>query len=404
MDYSAPRLLSVLLVSLMLVQHVHAESAVELDEVIILAPEDLGIEGAAIDPAGEKVIVYGAESYLELLDASDPETRIELVWNDDINLHAADFHPGGQTALIVGESGEVLRYAREDHSVTDAGGDLAFGNVDLRSVAWNPGGSWAYVGGSDGWLWRMRSAADGGAEVHLLEGRGGSGVTAIACHGTQMLCVVTSLVDGIGVIDRDHSLYWIGGTGHTWHDVYCPPVDDSQCVAVAEGQNIGMIDLNSEFPWWSVLTMRQLTGVEGEFTGLSGQDRDRSIISVAPFALLENDLSENATFPWLENSEVVDFDVSISGQRVVSTWSTDRDSGWILTDRGTLIQYHPPSQSIPGVLGAWILIAIPAVAFLVILSVALTLSPRLQNWFTRKFGTAEEKHLAKREVRRKRRG
>ena len=399
---SGARVLSALLISTILLPHAHADSAVKLDSVISLAPVDLGIEGAAVDPAGENVIVFGAESYIELLDASDPLIRIELVWNSEDDLHAGDFHPGGQTALIVGESGEVLRYAQSDHSVTDAGGDLEFGNIDLHSVAWNPGGSWAYVGGSDGWLWRMRAAADGGAEVHLLEGRGSGDVTGIDCHGTQMLCIVTSVMDGIGIIDRDHSLYWIGGTGHPWKDVYCPPVDDGQCIAVSDDRNIGMIDLNSEFPGWSVLTMRQLTGVEGTFTGLTGQHYDRSIISVTPFALLENDLSENATFPWLENSDVVDFDASIAGQRVVSTWSTDRDSGWILTDSGTLIHYHPPSQSIPSVLGAWILIAIPAVTILVILSVTLSLSPRLQNWFTQRFGTVEEKRLAKREARRKR--
>ena len=109
----------------------YKQSAVVLDKVISLAEEDLGIEGAVIDPSGEKVIVYGADTYLELLDSSNPSERIELVWNDDIDLHAGDFHPGGQTALIVGDNGEVLRYALSDHSITDAGGDLDFGNVEL---------------------------------------------------------------------------------------------------------------------------------------------------------------------------------------------------------------------------------------------------------------------------------
>ena len=408
MATSVARVLTVVLVSVMLTPHVHAESAVELDEVVKLAPIDLGIEGVAIDPLGEKVIVYGAESYLNLLDASDPTIRTELVWSDElqsqwINLHAGDFHPGGQTALIVGDSGEILRYALSDHSVTDAGGDLEFGNVDLHSVAWNPGGSWAYVGGSDGWLWRMRAAAEGDAEVHLIEGRGSSDITAIDCHTSKILCVVTSVTDGIGVIDRDHTLYWIGGTVYPWQDVHCPQVDVGQCVAVSDDRNIGVIELNSDFPGLSIITITQLTGAEGVFTGISGQNDDRSIVSVAPFALLEHDLSDDKTFPWLENTDVEDFDASIAGQRVVSTWPIDRDSGWILTDRGTLIQYHPPSQSIPGILGVWILIAIPAVTALVILSVGLSFSPSLQNWFTQKFGTAEESRIAKLEARRKRR-
>ena len=77
MATSVARVLTVVLVSVMLTPHVHAEAAVELDEGVKLAPIDLGIEGVAIDPLGEKVIVYGAESYLNLLDASDPTIRTD---------------------------------------------------------------------------------------------------------------------------------------------------------------------------------------------------------------------------------------------------------------------------------------------------------------------------------------
>ena len=110
----------------------------------------------------------------------------------------------------------------------------------------------------------------------------------------------------------------------------------------------------------------------------------------------------SASIPWLEYRDAVDFNASIAGERIVSSWSTDRDSGWILTDRGALLQYHPPySNTIGGVLEVWILIAIPAVTLLVILSFAISLSPGLQQWFTLRFGTAEEKRIARREARRK---
>ena len=49
---SAPRALSVLLISVMLAPYVQADSAVVLDDVVSLSPNDLGIEGVAIDPAG----------------------------------------------------------------------------------------------------------------------------------------------------------------------------------------------------------------------------------------------------------------------------------------------------------------------------------------------------------------
>ncbi|SVC71484.1 uncharacterized protein METZ01_LOCUS324338, partial [marine metagenome] len=81
------------------------------------------------------------------------------------------------------------------------------------------------------------------------------------------------------------------------------------------------------------------------------------------------------------------------------------DSGWILTDRGTLVQYHPPlSNSVGGILGAWILIAIPLATLLVLLSFAFGLFPSLRQWFTLRFGTAEEKREARRAARRKKRG
>ncbi|SVB92168.1 uncharacterized protein METZ01_LOCUS245022 [marine metagenome] len=379
-----------------------AGSAVGLYEKISLSEHDLGLNGAAVDPLGEWAIVFGADSYLELVRVSNPDDRVELIWNGGEDLTYGDFHPGGQTALIVGSEGQVLRYAREDHSVTDAGGDLEFNQIRLTAVAWNSGGSWAYIGGSDGWLWRMRAAADGGAEVHLIQGRGASDITGIDCHPSVMACVVTSLVDGIGIIDRDHTLYWLGGTGHPWSDVVCPTGDMAECVAVSSDRNIARVTLNADVASTSDVRLVQVTEAEGYFTGISHQSDDRSLIYMAPFGLIEHDLSLNSSFPWLENSDAVEYDTDVSGSRIVATWGTDRDSGWILTDRGELVHYHPQySNALGGVLEVWVLIAIPAVTLLVLLSFALSLSPGLQQRFTLRFGTAEEKRAARREARRK---
>ena len=394
--------LAVACVLLMMAPAASAGSAVNMYDVVSLSEEDLGLNGAALDPVGEWGIVFGADAYLELVSTTDPETRIELLWNNEVDLNDGDFHPGGQTAFIVGNEGQVLRYAREDHSITDAGGHVEFTQTKLTAVAWNTGGSWAYVGGEDGWLWRMRAAADGGAEVHPIQGRGASDITGMDCHPSMMVCVVTSLMDGIGVIDRDHTLYWVGGTGYPWSDVICPSAETADCVAVSSDRNIASVTLHEDVASASEVSLVQVTGVDGYLTGISHQSGDRSLISVTPFSLIEHDLSENASFPWLENADAVEYDADVSGSRIVATWSTDRDSGWILTDRGALVQYHPPySNTIGGVLEVWILIAIPAVTLLVILSFAISLSPGLQQWFTLRFGTAEEKRMARREARKK---
>ena len=217
-----------------------------------------------------------------------------------------------------------------------------------------------------------------------------------------MACVVTSLVDGIGVIDRDHTLYWLGGTGYPWSDVVCPPGDTVECVAVSSDRNIARVTLNADVASTSDVRLVQVTGAEGYFTGISHQSDDRSLIYMAPFGLIEHDLSLNSSFPWLENSDAVEYDTDVSGSRIVATWGTDRDSGWILTDRGELVHYHPPySNAIGGVLEAWVLIAIPTVILLVLLSFTLSLFPGLQQRFTLRFGTVGEKRTARREARRK---
>ena len=397
--------LAVACVLLMIAPAASAGSAVNMYDVVSLSDEDLGLNGAALDPVGEWAIVFGADAYLELVSTTDPETRIELLGSSEVDLNDGDFHPGGQTAFIVGNEGQVLRYARADHSITNAGGQVEFGQTKLTAVAWNTGGSWAYVGGEDGWLWRMRAAEDGGAEVHPILGRGGSDISGIDCHPSLMLCVVSSTLDGIGVIDRDHSLHWIGGTYYPWSDVQCPTGDRDECVAVSSDRNIATISLNGEQPSTSEVEIVQLSGAEGHFTGLSHQHGDRSLIIVTPFGLIEHDLSLSASFPWLEYHDAVDFNASIAGERIVSSWSTDRDSGWILTDRGTLVQYHPPlTNSVGGILGAWILIAIPLATLLVLLSLMFGLFPGLRQWFTLRFGSAEEKRDARRATRRKKGG
>ena len=397
--------LAVACVLLMIAPAASAGSAVNMYDVVSLSEEDLGLNGAALDPVGEWAIVFGADAYLELVSTTDPETRIELLGSSEVDLNDGDFHPGGQTAFIVGNEGQVLRYARADHSITNAGGQVEFGQTKLTAVAWNTGGSWAYVGGEDGWLWRMRAAEDGGAEVYPILGRGGSDISSIDCHPSLVLCVVSSTLDGIGVIDRDHSLYWIGGTYYPWSDVQCPTGDRDECVAVSSNRNIATISLDGEQPSTSGVEIVQLSGSEGYFTGLSHQHGDRSLIIVTPFSLIEHDLSLSASFPWLEYRDAVDFNASIAGERIVSSWSTDRDSGWILPVRGSLVQYHPPlSNSVGGILGAWILFAIPLATLLVILSLMFGLFPSLRQWFTLRFGSAEEKRDAQRAARRKKGG
>jgi len=388
---------------MMLVPSAAAESPIVMDEIVILSDTDLGIEGAAIDPEGKRVLLHGADGYVGMILALIPTVQVELIWSESRNLNDASWHPGGGTALIVGDDGTILRYAKDDHSVTLAGEHLNLGQTELTAVAWNTAGSWAYVGGADGWLWRVRAEADGGLEVHEIAGRGSSLITGIECHDDFMICVVSSSIDGIGIIDRDHVLTWIGGVGYPWSDVICPTNYEPTCVATTTSKQIALIHLSTGGAAATEMSINDIVGVDGRFMQLTHQDGDRSLVVLAPFGLIEHDISKNATYPWLDNEDAQRFDTTISGDIIVGTWGTERDSGWIVTSRGTLIEYHPSKErgSVEGLLGIIIQISIPLAILMMIFTIATSFSPKLQYWVTMKIGSDEEKRDAKRITNRK---
>ena len=397
-------LIVVMMMTVLLSPIVSAESAVELDAIIILDNGDLGIQGIAENPEGSRILIYGMDGYAEIIFAQRPEIHIPLSATDNQTMRGADWHPGGGTAFLVGDEGMILRYASDDYSLTQAGEQLNFGQTQLNTVSWNTAGSWAYVGGDDGWLWRIRAQGDGGLETHLIEGRGEGDITGIDCHNELMLCVISSSIDGIGIIDRDHVLTWIGGNFYPWTSVICPTSYVHYCTSVSSDQQIGMIRLHSEGALQSELSVSDIKGVNGKFTQLSHQEEARSLIIVAPFSLLEHNIDTNSTYPWLDNEDAVNFDATISGERIIGTWNTGKDSGWIITSRGTMIEFHSTEESggIGLVLGGIVGFLIPLTIFMLLLTLVYTASPKMQHWMTMKFGNEQEKIDAKRKVRRKR--
>ena len=98
---------------------------------------------------------------------------------------------------------------------------------------------------------------------------------------------------------------------------------------------------------------------------------------MAPFGIVEHDLEKNATFPWLENSDVVNENIQLSGERVVSTWSLNENTGWVLTDRGNLASF----QTIDGIGENSIVSSILSMAVLLaILGFAATLMMSIFGW------------------------
>ena len=397
-------LITVMMTAVLISPIVSADSAVELDAIIILDSEDLGIQGIAENPEGDKILIYVADGYAEIIFAKRPEIQIPLSASDNQTMRDADWHPGGGTAFLVGDEGMVLRYASEDYSLTQAGEQLNFGQTQLNAVSWNTAGSWAYVGGDEGWIWRIRAEGDGGLETHLIEGIREGDISSIDCHNELMLCVVSSSTDGIGIIDRDHVLTWIGGNYYPWTSVICPTSYVQYCTSVSSNLQLGMIRLHSEGALQSELSVSDIKGVDGKFTHLSHQEDARSLIIVAPFSLLEHNVDTNSTYPWLDNEDAENFDATISGERIMGTWNTGQDSGWIITSRGTIIEFHSTEESggIGIILGGIVGFLIPLTIFMLLTTLVYSASPKMQYWMTMKFGNKQEKRDARRKGRGKR--
>ena len=381
-----------------------AQSSVTMESIVILDELDLGVVGAEASPDGNSILAYGAESSIFVIESDTPENNSKVDFSGGEMLLDASFHPSGNTALLVGGGGQLLRFISANSTIENAGGASNFGDTELKAVSWNGDGSWAYIGGEGGWILKFRGLDGGGVEAVPLENRGESDVNAISCLRGYNFCIVSSSVDGIGIINQEHELFWIGGYGNPWIDVTCPSSTSMECVVISSDLTIARIRMNTEDPSKTTIydnDIVQLQGFDGIMTGVDIQKDGVSLISLAPFGLIEHDLEESRSFHWLDNTDAVDFDASISGERIVSTWGTGPYDGWILTDSGTIVSFTMSSTEEGGtILEIWIGVIILGGTALMIVSLLTSSSPRLSRWLTKRIGSEEERKSVIREERR----
>tara|TARA_B100000579_G_scaffold184167_1_gene150093 strand:- start:23561 stop:24796 length:1236 start_codon:yes stop_codon:yes gene_type:complete len=391
-------------VTILLLPLAMAQSVVNMGGVVILDDLDLGIEGGDVSPDGEFVLAHGADSAIFLIASGVPFNNSRVEFSGSETLLDASFHPSGKTALLVGEEGLLLRFISSNSTVEKSGGGSAFGGTDLNAVSWNGDGSWAYIGGEEGWIWRYRGLDEGGFEAVPLENRGESDINAISCLRGYNVCLVSSSVDGIGVINQEHELFWIGGYGNPWIDVTCPSSTSMECVVISSDLTIASIAVNIEDPSKTTIydnDIVQLKGFDGIMTGIDIQKDGNSLISLAPFGLIEHDLGEGRSYHWLDNDDATSFDALIAGERIVFTWGTGPFDGYILTDSGTIVSFATATQSEGNtMLGIWIGIIILGGTTLMIASLLTSSSPRLSRWVTKMIGSEEERKSVIREERR----
>ena len=382
-----------------------AQSTVELGGSISMAEGDMGIEGISVSYNQDLVLAHGANSGIFLIDSNSPENNSHIEWSGDYSLLDSSFHPGGKTAIMVGEGGNVLRMTLANSSIEQAAGPSTFGDTLLTSVSWNSDGSWAYIGGEDGWIWRFRGTSDGGIEAIVLENRGDRVISGISCLRGHNICAITSTLGGIGIIDQQHGLHWIGGFGTPWVDIVCHSSEVPECVAISSDLTIASIVVVVSDPSETRVfdnDIVQLQGFVGAMTGIEAQSDGISLISLAPFGLIEHDKEAGKSFHWLDNIDAVEFDVEISDQRIVGTWGSGFFEGWLITDRGTLVSFGPVDQNEDNsMLEIWIGIIILGGATLLVASLMASSSPKLSNWLTKRIGSEEERKDVLRKERRK---
>ena len=362
------------------------ESAVELGKVISLNDSDIGLENAIKSNDGKIVLAFGIGDPIYKINSTNPEDFDEISWNGSDNLLDADFHPSDNTALIVGENGIVLRFSRSGNNISDAGGRIFFGQTELKAISWNADGSWSYIGGEDGWLWRARGEEDGGMDVIPIEDRRVSDITGIDCIRERNICVFSTNSDGIGIIDDSHQVTWIGGNGYPWKGVVCPINSDYSCVAISDEKNIATIKINIYTVGDSTMEIVQLLELEGMFTDIFYFEGSKSLISLVPFSIIEHDLEEERSFPWLNNSDVSAFNLEISSQFIIHSWSNGESDGWIMTSSGNIIQFSPiSSQEERKLLDEIFSVIIVGIADAILVSSYAISYPKIKEWYVHRF-------------------
>ncbi|MDP6011815.1 MAG: WD40 repeat domain-containing protein, partial [Candidatus Poseidoniaceae archaeon] len=302
----------------------------------------LGISQAELRPVGDQLLLVGDDGYAHLIDAANPDDRskdVSLTSGKDVDLQATSWHPSGQTALIVGDDGMVLRLVMDNHAIETVEGRGVLEGERQKAIDWNRNGETAFLGGENGSI-HSYSSANGFEQLNIAD----SPITAIECHPDpeSRICVVTTAGDGAAVIDYNNQVHWVSNTGgDTWVDVVCPSVSLDSCVLIGSGKRIAVLHIDVDDPASSAIDNPEvLSTLEGELTGGSLMGDGRVTLHVAPYALAAYDMKEKVAWAVVTTAEVENHG-SLRGSTMVHIWGTEDDKGFILSSSGALAIMTP---------------------------------------------------------------
>ena len=369
-----------------------SSSVVTVSTELFIGESDMGIDALAVSPSGTDVLLVGTLGYSHFISAGKPFNQVQLNSDDDDDLNDVDWHPQGLTALIAGDDGTLLRYTRDDHSVTHVPGSTA--NLmaqTLNAVTWDSSGNWAYIGADSGVITRFREDANGNSEYFPLNNSKSSPILDISClHKMHAICLVATESDGMAVIDQQHDLHWLSGSeGTRWFSVECPHIGRDRCFGVGQGHSVGIVELDLNNPTDSFVLVKNVE-ISGEFTGIHVRDNNHLLLQTAPFGWVDWDIKAGTdemglAYPWLENSDASGVDASLSGETIVGGWSINSDEGYAITSYGRVVYYYPPQNTISENLAAslapmLVIIAVPGVVLGLIYMSSPALQKRYMAW------------------------
>ena len=346
-----------------------------------LEMQGLNIRAGEVSPGGSNILLVGDDGFVHMISASNPGER-----NNDQTIDSSrsarfndvSWHPNGETALIAGDLGAALRYSLSDNRIEAVNGAGIVGSIELSSTSWRAGGDLAFFGAKNG---NIYSFNEGEGMIQLVNTKS-SQITDIACHLEQNICVVSSLNDGLAVIDRTREITWLDGTSDkTWVAVDCPDGDYIKCAAFASGRHHVSIVLDIQDASQSTIgKIMQLEEGSTDFISTSRGHDGTSLIHLAPMESVRYKLDVDEVFMHIESSKITSFDPEIAGQRIALMWEIGEDDGWLITNEGFILDIYPTaSRESLGILEtvtfAAVAISVPGV----ILGLIFMNSPYLQR-------------------------
>ncbi|MGB2425516.1 MAG: hypothetical protein ACPIBN_04695 [Candidatus Poseidoniaceae archaeon] len=346
-----------------------------------LEMQGLNIRAGEVSPGGSNILLVGDDGFVHMISASNPGER-----NNDQTIDSSrsarfndvSWHPNGETALIAGDLGAALRYSLSDNRIEAVNGAGIVGSIELSSTSWRAGGDLAFFGAKNG---NIYSFNEGEGMMQLVNTKS-SQITDIACHLEQNICVVSSLSDGLAVIDRTREITWLDGTSDkTWVAVDCPDGDYIKCAAFASGRHHVSIVLDIQDASQSTIgKIMQLEEGSTDFISTSRGHDGTSLIHLAPMESVRYKLDVDEVFMHIESSKITSFDPEIAGQRIALMWEIGEDDGWLITNEGFILNIYPTaSRESLGILEtvtfAAVAISVPGV----ILGLIFMNSPYLQR-------------------------